>query len=158
MRSLAIAVAAGLLLSGCATQDGDWTKLVQVTRYSSDTANIAVRGNSFASDQGVETGAMRAAARATLSSGFVYFAVVDSENRSRFLRYTTPGTATTTTYGTVYGSGSTSYSQTTLYPARTHSFYKPGIGMSIKMFATPPDGIQTFKAEEVLALTAPKSR
>lgn len=161
MRVLMIGAAA-LCVAGCQTQDGDWSKDVRVSQYSADTAMITVRGNGFASDQGVQVSAMRAAARRTLAGGFNCFIVTGSQDRSGTSQIVTPGTATTTTTGSVYGTGygayGTAQSYTTYNPGQVYDVYKPGIGMQIEMYAAPPQGSRCFKAEEVLAYTAPKAR
>lgn len=151
MRALAIGAMA-LALAGCESVD--------VAQYSADTAMITVLGNAFTKGSQVQKTAMRQAAQKTLAGGFDCFVVTGTQDEGRTGSYTVPGSAYTTTTANAYGTGNVAYgtaqSYTTYNPAQTYNFYKPGIGMQIQMFHSPPANGRCFKADEVMVFTDAK--
>lgn len=141
-----IAAAAGLLaLAGCATQYGEMGYAGGVSAQHIDAATVRVlaSGNGFTSTAAVENFAMRKAAEETLASGYAYFELLDSENRSTVERSTTPATITTTVVGnSVY---------TRYTPGFDTSYFKPGRALIIRLYKEGEQPQRAFKASEVLS-------
>lgn len=124
-----------LALAGCATDyqsqgfTGGYTDLMTAP----DEAVVTFHGNGYTSVERV--GAMAALRRAeiTLQHGCRYFVLVNAANVSGSSCFTTPGVANT--YGSAYGFGNfaTGSATTIVTPPQTHTFFKPGIQMVIKM-------------------------
>lgn len=150
-------------MGACSTQDGDWTKNVSARQITADTALISVRGNAFASTDGVRVATLREAARITLADGYAYFLVVDAEDRGRTASWQSPGFSTTqtTANASALGGFATGQSEsTTVYtPGQTYKVYKPAAGMTIRMFReAPAAGSLAFSAAEVMRFTEPKKK
>lgn len=151
MKALAIiaTILLGMLVTACATgyQGKGFTGGFNDTQLAPDVFRVSFSGNAFTSNDRVQDFALLRAAEITLANNFKYFAVINSTNQSKTETYVSPGSARTT--GTVSGYGGTAYySGTTTYdPPQVNTYYKPGVGLMVRAFASKPDDIFTFDAE-----------
>lgn len=107
---------------------------------SADTADVAFGGNSFSDSTTVLAMLLLRCSEFTLEHGYRYFVVTSIYDASRLSSFTTPGTATTNTYGNISGLGYGSnaailvaQSDTTFTLPRTTNSYKPAVADWIKM-------------------------
>jgi hypothetical protein len=107
---------------------------------SADTGVVGFQGNGFTDIARVRAMLLLRCAEFTLEHGYRYFVVTGVSDMSRLSSFTTPGTATTSTYGNIsglgYGSNAatlTAQSDTTFTPPQTTNVYKPALVDWIKM-------------------------
>lgn len=138
----------GSLLTACATeyQSSGFTGGFNDTQLAPDVFRVSFSGNGFTSSDRVQDFALLRAAELTLANDARYFAMISSADQSRTDTYVTPGSSQTT--GTVSAYGNTGYySGTTTYsPPQVHTYYKPGVGMLIRIFQTKPESDFVFDA------------
>jgi hypothetical protein len=133
------ALALAFVLTACATPYGKmgWRGGVDSLQLSDTVYRITARGNGFTSTQRVEDFILLKASEIAISRGYKGFVIQAEEDQSRVARFTTPGTSTTSTYGTVtgFGNGATvsGTSVTTYTPPVTHTIFKPGSAVIVSL-------------------------
>ncbi len=163
MRRLIIGLTV-LMLAGCATpyQQGGFRGGVVATPIAGDMYRVSARGNGFTDPARIEDFVLLRAAETALDQGFDYFIVLSQEDRTRNLQFTTPGSATTQTnmYGSAYTMGNSTYgsmqgsSTTTYSPPTTQNVIKPGSDVMIQLLREPAPG--AFPAAEIIANIGPR--
>lgn len=157
-RNWLVACAASLALVGCATGYGDmgFTGGVRADQLSETTFRITAMGNGYTSTDRMADFALRKAAEQTLASGYEWFGVLSSEDRSStgysVNRSPTYTTAQVSTFGnTAYGTATTSGGGTSV-----SSYVKPGTSMIIELGRGPrPAG--AHDAAETLRFVVPRT-
>jgi hypothetical protein len=131
---------------------------VEVTRLTSNTFLVSVRGNGFTRPETVTKYALRKAAEETVASGQEWFVIGDATDTTRTATVVSPGssqsytTASATAYGnTAWGSATTNtYSS----PTTVNTIIKPGAVVRVTSGnGPPPPG--AYSAKEVLSFLAP---
>jgi hypothetical protein len=138
----------GSMLGGCATsyQSNSFAGGFKETQLAPDVFRVSFSGNAFTSPDRVQDFALLRAAELALANGAQYFAVISSADQSRTGTYVSPGSSYTTGNVTTHGN-TAQYSGTTTYTApQVHTYYKPGVGMMIRIFSAKPDGGFAFDA------------
>jgi len=143
---MAAAIAALLMLAGCATPYQEMGLLggVAATQISKDTFQITARGNGYTDADTIERYALRKSAETTLGAGFDLFLIGGDKDRSTSMRMSS-GYA----YGGYNWASGWGFSQDLL---------KPGQTLMVKMFRgelpnPAPPGM--FDARDVLSHLAP---
>jgi hypothetical protein len=152
------------LITGCATpyQSNSFRGGFSETQLSPDTFRVYFRGNGYTSGERAQDFTLLRASELTIQHGFTCFAILDEKNSTTSSSFTTSGYANTTAYGTGYSSGNVYLNQnggtyngttstyvnanTTYTPPQTYVIHRPQAGLSIKCFASKPDGVQTLDA------------
>ena len=94
---------------------------------------ITFHGNGYTpAERVVEMAALRCA-DVTLQHGYRYFVLMGVAELSGTISFTTPGYAHTTGYANAFGNFATWSATTIVTPAQTHTFFKPGVQLAIRM-------------------------
>jgi hypothetical protein len=123
------------LLTGCATsyQPESFTSGFSGYMTAPDEAAVTFRGNGYtAAERVVEMAALRCA-EVTLQHGYRYFVLMAVADLSRTSSFTTPGYAHTTDYANAFGNFATNSATTIVTPPQTHTFYKPGVQLAVRV-------------------------
>lgn len=129
-----------LLLSGCATPYkahglmGGFSE----TRVSENTFQVSFRGNALASRERVVDFTLLRSAELTLQNGYRYFAILNSNNYTRYGSYTTPKTYSTTGNVQMYGNTGYLNTTTTAYGGQTFLYSRPSTMNTIQCFRKKP--------------------
>ena len=158
-----------LAIASCATpyQDMGFTGGVSASRIDETTLRVQSKGNAYTSMETIQDYVMLKAAEETIANGYDLFLVMDGDSYTQTGSYTAPGTATTYTSGSAYGSsfGNTtnvygSATSTTYYtPGQTTFFNKPRTNIVVRMFTGPkPDDAPPtlFDARDVVKYLGPQ--
>lgn len=168
----AVILFAVLVLTGCATQykpDG-FSGGFSETWYEENLVQVTFRGNGSTSSQRASDFALLRAAELGKQKGFQYLVIGGADYSEKHTSYTTPGTATTNTYGSVNGTASTygsytSYnaygsatSTTTYNPGQTYNVVKPQQSLLVGLFLEKPEinGYMPLRIDFVIKSIAEK--
>lgn len=138
---------------GCATsyQPVSFTGGFEETRLDENVFSVLFRGNGFTGGQRAQDFALLRSAELTLTYGFKYFAITQSNSYSSNSTYTTPTQSQTTGQIRFYGRTAYSNSSTTTYGGETYNISKPRVSLTIICFDAKPDTDATvFNAEYVM--------
>lgn len=134
-----------MFVFGCATpyQEVGFGGGVSASVIDGKHVRISAKGNAFTDRAIIQEYALLRAAEETLALNKRYFAIVTSEDTTRYSQYTTPTQTQSTTSGTVTANtfGSTTFgnyssnTNTTSYGGQTYNFVKPGTDVIIRTFA-----------------------
>jgi|SRR5271166_3439905 len=130
-----LALFALLAVSGCATdyQPQGFTGGYDDYLTAPDVAVVTFHGNGYTpAERVVEMAGLRCA-EVTLQHGYRYFVLLSAADLSGTTSFTTPGYAHTTGYANAFGNFATGSTTTYYSPPQTHTFYKPGVQIVIKM-------------------------
>lgn len=153
---------AGLWLAGCATpyQESGFMGGVSAQRVTNDTFMVSAHGNGYTDQATIAQYTLRKAAETTLSAGYEWFIVVNSENDSRSGAVIIPGRSTSTTSGnaTIIGNSAAFNATTNTYisPSQAIPYIKPGVVATFRMGRGPPQPGAMLASEVAYNLT-PKS-
>lgn len=137
-----------LFIAGCATayQGKGFTGGFSETQLAPDVYRVSFSGNAATSHDRVQDFALLRAAELTLANNAQYFAVISAVDQTRVDTVVTPGSAYTTGTATKFG-GTTNYSGTTTYSGgQAQTYYKPGVGLMIRILSEKPSGGMAFDA------------
>jgi len=162
MKNVLIFIISFVCLSSCATayKSQGFSGGYSETQYSENVFQVSFKGNGYTSRERASDFALLRSAEVALEHGFKYFFIVNNDNYSKNMAYTTPthsytsgssftnGTINmnrnTGTYnGTTYGSATT-----TTYGGQTYLISKPRTTNTILCLKEKPEGNQfVFDAE-----------
>ena len=122
-----------VILSGCATpyQSSSFMGGFDETKLSKDSYQVNFRGNKYSSTQRAIDFTLLRSAELTLESGYTYFVVINSQNRTQKSLDYNPGSLNV----------ASSYSVSS----------KPSTTNTIQMLKSEPDGIFSYHAPTVAA-------
>ena len=125
-------VIASLVLTGCATSyhPNGITGGYEDAHNLDDTFTVRFYGNGYTTEQRAKDLAMLRAAELTITNGFKYFQIINSDAYSAHSSFTTPAHENTTTFYNANGYDS----YTTYTPPQTYDQYRPRAFLTIKMF------------------------
>jgi hypothetical protein len=135
MKTLALLWLLAIGLAGCATsyQPQGFTGGYSDYLTAPDEAVIIFHGNGYTPAERVVQMAGLRCADVTLAHGYRYFVLMSAADLSGTTSFTTPGYAHTTGYANAFGNFATGSATTVVTPPQTHTFYKPGVQIAIKM-------------------------
>lgn len=158
----AASLSVALWLSACSTpyQGMGLTGGVAAQHIDAETVMINARGNGFTDPSAIRMYVIRKAAEETLASGYDWFSIEESQDRTRHGSYATAGSYTSSTNVSAYGLGNTAYgsatTQSTYMPGQVMHYRKPGMETVIRLHRGPkPEGINGYIAAGVLRYAAP---
>jgi hypothetical protein len=136
-----ISVAVMITVSACATsyQSDGFSGGFKETQLGPDIYRVSFNGNAYTSRERVQDFALLRAAELTLQSGARYFVVVSENDQTHVSTHVTPGSIQT------YAG------QTTYRSPRVDTYYKPGVGMLVRLLHTKPENAMFFDAEFLAA-------
>lgn len=129
----------GSIVAACATpyQQMGFTGGVNDLQLNDTTYRITARGNGYTNPERVQDFVLLRASEIAMSRGYAGFIINGAADQSTVAQFTTPGYATTNTYGTAMGGGGlaslNTTSTTTYTPPVTHTFFKPGAAVIITL-------------------------
>jgi hypothetical protein len=143
-------------LSGCATPYQRQTAMggYSETQLSENVFTVIFKGNGYTSRERASDFALLRSAEVALENGYKYFIIIDAQNYTKNIAYTTPTTSHTTGYANTHGtlntygnygtySGSTYGSATTTtYGGQTYLISKPRTSNMILCLKEKPEGNQ----------------
>lgn len=153
MKNLWIAFSLSLVVSvlsvGCVSPYASkgFTGGYSDTQLAPDAFRITFSGNNITSRERAQDLALLRAADVTLSHGFRYFAIVNSESGGSTSYVTLPGTSNTTAMATAYGNTVYGTANTTVMPPTYIPTFKPSAGLLIRCFADRPESTYVFDAQ-----------
>jgi hypothetical protein len=122
-------------LAGCATdyQPQGFTGGYSDYLTAADEAVIIFHGNGYTPAERVGEMASLRCAEVALEHGYRYFIITGVSDASGTTSFTTPGYAQTFGSAVATGNIATGTATTTYSPPQTHTFFKPGLVVNIKM-------------------------
>ncbi len=137
-----------LIVQGCATsyQKKGFTGGFSETQLDENVFSVSFRGNGYTDRERVADFTLLRSAELTLSNGYQYFAVIDSNSYTKQNAYTTPTHSNTT--ASAYASGNYAYGNatTTTTGGQTFLISKPSASNTIVCFKEKPESIFTYNA------------
>jgi hypothetical protein len=142
-----LAVLVLTLLTACATtyQPQAFTGGYSQTQLAENVFKVTFKGNAHLDRETASDYALLRSAEVTLENGFKYFVIVDAQQYSKNLSYTTP----TTTYGSAYGNGGYAQGIATTYGGQSFLFSKPTSTNVIICLNEKPDSF-VYEAEFIV--------
>jgi hypothetical protein len=130
-----LTLALSLLFAGCATDYGPqgFTGGYSGFLTAPNEAVIIFHGNGYTRPESVVEMAALRCAEVTIQHGYRYFVLMNVADLSGTSSFTTPGYAHTTGYANAFGNFATGSATTIVTPPQTHTFFKPGVQLAIRM-------------------------
>ncbi len=109
------------------------------TQLDENVFRVHFRGNGYTSNEKASDYSLLRCSEVCLQSGFSYFIITSSDEKSESSSYTTPSTSTTKTRVNVYGNSAYGNSKTTTQGGQTYYISKPSATNLIVCFKEKPE-------------------
>ncbi|HAS6480855.1 TPA: hypothetical protein GRR64_25395 [Vibrio parahaemolyticus] len=141
-----------LSLGGCATayQNQGFTGGYSETQLDENVFVVSFEGNGYTSKKRAAAFTMLRSAELTVSNGYEFFTIIDSDSYTTKSTYITPTTSHTTANVSSFGNFATGTATTTFSGGQTYAISKPSNTNTIVMFKERPANVFTYNAKFIV--------